>query len=129
MLRPSAAPRWKITTRRLRFAAPELSAKTARVRKDGIAAVPTIARAPDLRNARRVKHIRTPLSAIRYPPYGKAPLALGFWLLAKASEALNSRSLETSNLETSKPRNLGTSEPLLIIAAGTPGNRVAVLRP
>jgi hypothetical protein len=29
------------------------------VRNDGIAAVPTTANAPDFRNARRVKHIKT----------------------------------------------------------------------
>src|ERR1017187_1022766 len=51
MLRPSAAPRWKTTTRR-RF--DEVSAITERTRKLGMAAVPAMARAPLWRKNRRL---------------------------------------------------------------------------
>src|SRR5215472_16063457 len=54
MLRPSAAPRWKSTTRRL-FVEPGSAAPyAARARKPGSAVVPTTARALLRRNTRRV---------------------------------------------------------------------------
>ena len=54
MLRPSAAPRWKMTTRRLRPWLAVSAANAARERKLGMAAVPTTAMAPPFRNTRRV---------------------------------------------------------------------------
>jgi hypothetical protein len=54
MLSPSAAPRWKITTSRLLLALGLTAPHAARVRKEGIAAVPTTAIAPLFINARRV---------------------------------------------------------------------------
>ena len=77
MLRPSAAPRWKITTSRL-LVVPGLTAPhAARVRKDGIAAVPTIAIAPPFMNARRVMLML--YASLTLDPW---VLAFGSWLLA-----------------------------------------------
>src|SRR5271166_2644553 len=54
MLRPSAAPRWNITTSRLPLEFDSLVPNAARVRNVGIAAVPTTAIAPPFRNVRLV---------------------------------------------------------------------------
>src|SRR5262249_11238269 len=51
MFRPSAAPRWKSTTRRFLPVRGAVDPYTARVRKLGTAAVPTRATAPPFRNA------------------------------------------------------------------------------
>src|ERR1700679_334696 len=60
MLRPSAAPRWKTTTRRFLGAA-AVCAITVRTRKFGIAVVPARARAPLWRKKRRLICMRESL--------------------------------------------------------------------
>src|SRR5271166_5874285 len=63
MFKPSAAPRWKITTRRLLRVPGSAAPMAARARKVGTAAVPTTARALLRRKTRRVMDIkRTPSS-------------------------------------------------------------------
>src|SRR6516165_274250 len=61
MLSPSAAPRWKITTSRLPVVLDSVVPNAARVRNDGMAAVPTTAIAPPLRNVRLVMLMTLPL--------------------------------------------------------------------
>src|SRR5579859_453640 len=74
MLSPSAAPRWKMTTRRL-LRVPSTAPNAARVRKLGTAAVPTTARALLRRNTRRVMDmmnlsspLKLQLSAVCFQP-------------------------------------------------------------
>src|SRR5581483_9181527 len=64
MFRPSAAPRWKITTRRFLPLGLPSAAYTARARKLGMAVVPTTAIAPCFRKTRRVRDMVDSLSAI-----------------------------------------------------------------
>src|SRR5262245_19618897 len=81
MLRPSAAPRWKMTTRRLLLIPTPLAANAARVRKLGAAAVPATTRAPLRRNIRRVIDIKNswlrrfcPMASSQRPtPEGQRP--------------------------------------------------------
>src|SRR5579872_5889342 len=72
MFRPSAAPRWKMTTRRLLPIPASTAPNAARVRKLGTAAVPTTASALLRRKMRRVIDMVT----------RSWPLALSFWLPA-----------------------------------------------
>src|SRR5882762_789078 len=66
MFNPSAAPRWKITTRRLALPPGSMEPQAARVRKLGMAAVPTTASALLRRNTRRVMDMTTPVLSSRF---------------------------------------------------------------
>src|SRR5580658_2951982 len=75
MLRPSAAPRWKMTTRRLFFAPTDSAAYAARVRNAGIAAVPITANPPFLMNTRLVIDILQLLASGSWLPASDASRA------------------------------------------------------
>src|ERR1017187_4275813 len=71
MFRPSAAPRWKITTRRLLRMPGSAAPNAARVRKLGSAVVPTTAIAPLRRKMRLVMDMENLLSDCASHPFAK----------------------------------------------------------